>query len=134
MRSATRKLDKARFDGAYMFAAVFASIGGILLLGSYAASRPIDTFSQGNYSLANYATTQPGVYILGLSSKLNYCLSPMTSGFSTDIKLVDVGMNESVTLNTATDDTVCFRSVSSYDKAELKIQPTPPSGAILRVL
>lgn len=134
MRNTPRKLRRAKFDGAYIFATIFAGIGGLCLLGSYAASRPIDTYNLGNYQLSSYATTQPGVYKLGLNSKLNYCLSPMTSGYSTDIRLVGVGMVESITLNTATDDTVCFRSVSSYDKVEVKIQPTPPSGATLRVL
>lgn len=128
------KVKRARFDGAYMFAAVFAAVGGLLLLGSYASSKPIETYLQGSYNLAKYATNQPDIFLLGLNSKYNYCFTGIESVDST---VVSINNNQSFTpveLNTAKDKTVCFKPIANYDKAEVKIVPVPESTVNIRVL
>lgn len=128
------KIKRARFDGAYMFAAVFAAVGGLLLLGSYASSKPIETYNQGSYNLAKYATNQPDIFLLGLNSKYNYCFNGIESVDSTVVSIKNNQSFTPVELNTAKDKTVCFKPVANYDKAEVKIVPVPESTVNIRVL
>lgn len=129
------KVKRARFDGAYMFAAVFAAVGGLLLLGSYASSKPIETYNQGNYNLAKYATNQPDIFLLGLNSKYNYCFDQIENTQSTVISIEnDKESYVPVNLNISQDKTVCFKPIANYDKAEVKIVPVPESTVNIRVL
>lgn len=129
-----KKFNRVKFDGAYMFAAVFAGVGGLLLLGSYASSKPIETFNQGTYSLAKYATDKPDVFNLGLNSKYNYCLSPIDNEKATTITISNnEGFTKPVDLNVAPDNTVCFNPKENYSKTEVKIYPAPDNSVSIMV-
>lgn len=131
MRLKSKKLKRAKFDGAYIFATVFASIGGIILLSTYAASRPVQTFNPGSYNLSSFETSRSGEYKLGLNSKLTYCLSPVYSSYSTDISLKYRDNTQPITLTDSTADDVCFRTDKNYDEVTVIIQPIPDRNTLI---
>lgn len=131
MRLSSSKLKRAKFDGAYIFATVFASIGGLILLSSYASSKPINTYNLGSYNLTDYVTSQPDVYQLGLNGKLNYCISPLQDASTTSVSLVSGNTQQPLILNSVSGDTACFKTVVDHEKALVKIQPTPGASVTI---
>ena len=134
MPSKKVKVQRARFDGAYIFASVFVAFGGLALLGSYADRKPLATFAPGTYNLARFATGHNGEYNLGIRRGLSYCFSPYQVSNGASISIVpSSGSQHTLSLVQTSADEACFRSDTSYDHATVQLPSVIPSPIALNV-
>jgi hypothetical protein len=121
----SKKFKRISLDGKYIFVTVFAGLGGLMLLGSYAFSQPIATFERGDYSLSSFSTGTIGEYKLGINQKLSYCITPLVLDSLAEVILITDSGRQHITLTQTTADTACFKPIKSIGNTTALIHPAP---------
>lgn len=130
--SSKARLKRARLDGIYIFASVFAAFGAFLLIGSYAFSKPAPTNVPGTYKLSKYAVSgTQNTYNLSLSNSRTYCFS----GQSLPSALIlnpSSSKPTSYALNVSVSE-ACFNPDKSYDSVDIQIFSSSAKGLTIKV-
>lgn len=128
------KLKRRKLDGAYIFASVFAVIGGFALLGTYAAHNSPPIFSQGTYSLSKYKTSEVNTYSFGIKKGMTYCFSSLSAANNAQIVVTNSrSVRDSFTLKQMTLDQACFMADKTYETASITLPQVVQAPATVTV-
>lgn len=128
-----QKIRRARFDGIYIFASVFAALGAFWLIGSYAFSKPQPTTTTGLYNLSDYAVNgTSGVYEMSLAASKEYCFSGKSLPSAVIVNPSSVSP-ETYSL-AISEKYSCFTPTVAHDSVRLELLPSEakPSQLLIR--